>query len=163
MPYFEKENKFGTGRPPGARNRTTLWLEQLGQERIGKVVNTVGDKAEKGDMRAASLIFARVWPCRRGSLMEIDLPPVNSVDGIIQAQGELVACLARGEITAEEAASVSALLENQRRAIETGDLARRIEELERRKSQEPAAAGSDPLGDFIAGRDRADGNDGDAG
>lgn len=151
MPRFQKDNKFGTGRPPGARNQTTLWLEQLGHERVGKVVNTVGDKAEKGDMRACSLILARVWPCRRGSLMEIDLPPVNSVDGIIQAQSELVACLSRGEITAEEASSVSTLLENQRRAIETGDLAKRIEELERRKKKERKPGGGKSLAELILG------------
>lgn len=150
MPYFQKSNKFGTGRILGSRNQTTLWLEALGHDRIERVVGKVGDKAEEGDMRAASLVLARAWPARRGNPVELDLPAVDQADGIVKAQAELLACLSRGEVTPEEASSISNLLENQRRAIETSDHARRIEALERRRRKERRTDGGKSLAELMS-------------
>lgn len=162
MGQFRKGNKIGKGRPPGARNHATVWMEQLGEGQVDKVVKIVGECAVKGDMRAASLVLARVWPRRRGNPIEIDLPPVDEANGIVKAQAELVACLARGELTVEEAASISSLLENQRRAIETSDHARRIEELESRKKKERRPGGEKSLAELILDTSRMR-DDGDAG
>jgi hypothetical protein len=127
---FAKGQPAGPGRPRGSRNKATIWLDEIGLEGIESVINKVKDKANEGDMRAASIVLARAWPRRRGRTMTLELPPVDSADGVVRAQAELVARLADGEITPEEAASVSALLENQRRAIESQSLAGRIEALE---------------------------------
>lgn len=161
MSRFQKDNKFGTGRILGSRNQTTLWLETLGHDRIEKVVGKVGDKAEEGDMRAASLVLARAWPARRGNPVELELPPVDQVDGIVKAQAEVVACLGRGELTPDEASSISRVLENQRKAIETSDIARRIEELERRKKKERRPGGGKSLAELILDTPRV--RDDDAG
>lgn len=162
MPSFRKGNKFGQGRILGSRNQTTLWLDVVGHENIEKAIRKVGEKAVEGDMRAASVLLARAWPRRRGNPVEIDLPPVNEASGIVKAQAELVACVARGELTTEEAASISSLLENQRRAIETSDHARRIEELESRKKKERRPGGEKSLAELIVGTPRVR-DDGDAG
>lgn len=131
MPRFEKGNTFSTGRQKGARNLATRLLNELASEGIEDLLRVVKESAAKGDMRAASIVFARAWPSRRGNPIEIDLPAVDSAAGLVQAQATLVAAVAAGEVTTEEAASLSTLLENQRRAIETHDFARRLEALER--------------------------------
>ena len=130
MQRFEKGNKFGKGRIPGSRNQTTLWLDLLGHKTLENVIRKVGEKAENGNMRAASLVLDRASPRRRGAPVEIDLPAVDTAAGVAKAQAALVACLARGEVTPEEAAAISGLLENRRRAIESEELERRIEQLE---------------------------------
>ncbi len=140
MQRFEKGNKFGKGRIPGSRNQTTLWLDMLGHKTIENVIRKVGDKAENGDMRAASLVLERAWPRRRGHPVEIDLPPVDTAAGVAEAQAVLVACLARGEVTPEEAAAISGLLENRRRAIESEELERRIGQLEKKVKAETSVA-----------------------
>lgn len=90
----------------------------------------VKDCAGKGDMKAAAIVLARVWPRRRGRPLELDLPSVETPDGLVRAHAALIAALSRGELTPEEAASVGSVLETQRRAIETLDHERRLVELE---------------------------------
>jgi hypothetical protein len=49
----------------------------------------------------------------------------------VQAQAAVIAAMARGEVSPDEAAAIGAMLEHQRRAIETHDHERRIEELKK--------------------------------
>ena len=57
------------GRPPGAKNKTTLFKEVMQEgfekalvKKFPKVVEIVLNKALKGDMRAAKMLFDRVVP-----------------------------------------------------------------------------------------------------
>jgi thioredoxin-like negative regulator of GroEL len=143
MARFETGNTLGTGRPKGARNVATRLLNELASEGIEDLLRVVKESAAKGDMRAASIVFARAWPSRRGNPIEIDLPAVDSAAGLVKAQAALVAAVAAGEVTTEEASSLSTLLENQRRAIETHDFARRLEALERGRSTNPTLSPGD--------------------
>ena len=145
MPPFEKGNKFGLGRAKGSRNLSTQLLDELASDGLDKLVGKVKQCANDGDMRAASLMFGRVWPKRNGRLISLDLPPVDTAEGLVKAIAEVVACCARGEITAEEAAAISALLEGQRRAIETHDHARRLEALEDAHRRKGAPASGEEL------------------
>ena len=129
MPPFEKNNQFSTGRPRGARNKGSFWLEAVGGEGTEKVIRTVQKEAERGNMYAAALVLARTWPRRKGRPVELALPPVTDPGGLIGAQAAVIAAMARGEISPDEAASIAGVLETQRRAIETNDHARQIEEL----------------------------------
>lgn len=133
MPRFEKGATPGPGRPRGLRNKTNRWLDELGAQGTEEIIKVVNREARKGDMRAAWLMLSRTWPHRRGRPVEIDLPPVETPAGLIQAHAALVAALSKGEITPDEAASIGSVLETQRRAIETHDHERRIRELEEKK------------------------------
>jgi hypothetical protein len=103
-------------------------------------------------MRAASLMFGRVWPRRRGRLLTIDLPPVENSEGLVKAQAEVIACVVRGEVTPEEAAAISALLEGQRRAIETHDHGRRLEALEAAQRRKGEPSGQELMDKFFPPR-----------
>ena len=129
MPRYEKGQTPGPGRPAGSRNKSTIWLEELGREGIEKVIRTVQKEAENGNMYAAAIVLARTWPRRRGQPVEIDLPSVADTGGLVAAQAAVIAAMASGEISPDEAQSIAALLETQRRTIETNDHARQIEEL----------------------------------
>ena len=129
MPPFEKNNQFSTGRPRGARNKASVWREAVGGEGTEKVIRRVQKEAERGNMYAAALVLARTWPRRKGRPVELDLPPVTDTGGLIGAQAAVIAAMAKGEISPDEAASIAGVLETQRRAIETNDHARQIEEL----------------------------------
>ena len=132
MPRFEKGKPGGPGRPPGLRNKTTQLLDTIAKEGTERVIRTVQDKAEKGDMYAAALMLARTWPRRKGRPVEMDLPSVADTGGLVAAQAAVVAAMARGTLSPDEAVAVSSVLEIQRRAIETHDHERRISELENR-------------------------------
>ncbi len=142
MPRFEKGNRFSTGRQRGARNKSTLWLDELGRETTENVIRTVVEEAEKGDMRAASIVLARTWPHRRGRPVTLDLPDVATAGGIVQAQAAVIAAMAQGELTPDEAASVASVLEGQRRAIEMHDHEQRLQALEAKKEEAPSLWGT---------------------
>jgi hypothetical protein len=130
MARFVKGQKPGPGRPPGCRNKLTELIEGLAARRGENVLHAVWDKAEEGDMHAAGLLVPRLWPLRLGQAVTLDLPPVETSAGLIQAQAALVAAMARGEVTPAEAASIASVLETQRRAIETHEHTRLIKELQ---------------------------------
>ena len=130
MPRFTKGDPAGPGRPAGRRNKLTELVEELSGDGTVKLLRVVRERAEKGDMRAASIVLARTWPRRRGGIVPLDLPPVETSAGLIQAQAALVAAMARGEVTPAEAASIASVLETQRRAIETHEHTRLIKELQ---------------------------------
>ena len=132
MAKFEKGNRYSRGRPLGSRNKSTIWLDELGGEGTEKAIRAVTRKAADGDLRAASILLARTWARRRGRPVQIELPPIEKSADLAKAQGALVAAVSRGEITPDEGADISTLLEHQRRAVETAEHEARISELERR-------------------------------
>ena len=93
--------------------------------------------AKKGDRVALRLVVERLLP--RASLerrVEAVLPKVRKATDIAAAMGEIVARVADGSMSLEEAKAFGALLEVQRKAIETSELQVRIEALEAAKDQE---------------------------
>src|SRR5437763_6340817 len=116
MSRYQKGKPPGPGRPAGSRNKSTVWIDAVGREATEALIRTVVDAATGGDMRAASLVLARTWPHRRGRPVELDLPAVDQADGVVQAQAAVVAAMAAGELTPDEAAAFASVLENQRRA-----------------------------------------------
>ena len=138
MPRFAKGNQFSTGRQPGSRNKSTIELDGLATQSTEKLIGIVQGLAEDGDMRAASILLARTWPHRRSRPVTLDLPAVDTVGGLVQAQAALVAAMSRGEVTPDEAAAVGNVLEIQRRVLETHDHERRLQELEAERTARPA-------------------------
>jgi hypothetical protein len=130
MPRFEKANAFGAGRPKGRPNKSTSIFEEIGHEGVADVIRVVKQKAADGNLRAAAILLARTWPRGRGRPVVMDLPPVETTAGIVRAHAAVVALMAAGEITTDEAAAVGSVLETQRRAIETHDHERRLKALE---------------------------------
>jgi len=134
---YQKGKTGGPGRPPGSRNKATVLFEEIGHEGVAGVIRKVADAARDGNMRAASILLARTWPRGRGRPVVLDLPPVETTAGIVQAHAVVVALMAAGEITPEEAAAIGSVLETQRRAIETHDHEKRLQALEQVDGPDP--------------------------
>ncbi len=136
MPRYQKGKPPGPGRPPGSRNKSTLIFDALGRDGIEDTIRMVKRKAvEQESLRAATILLARVWPRARSRAVELDLPPVETAGGIVQAHAALIAAVAAGEVTPEEAAALSSLLENQRRSLETYDHEKRLQAWEAEKAR----------------------------
>lgn len=63
--------------------------------------------------------------------MQSDLPPMESADDTAHAAGAIVTAVAQVELTPLKGASVMGLVENYRRTLETSEMERRMDELER--------------------------------
>ncbi|MBS0642366.1 MAG: hypothetical protein JSS43_21085 [Proteobacteria bacterium] len=108
-------------------------LDRIGEANAQDIIDRVVQDAKGGDMRAAEIILRRAWPERKGRAVTIDLPQMVDADGVIAALAAVTRAVATGALTPDEGQALVGLLEAQRRAVETIDLAKRIEALERAK------------------------------
>jgi Family of unknown function (DUF5681) len=121
-----------SGKPKGARHRTTIAIEELMGDHGENVTLRVLERAIKhSDMTAARLVLERICPPRRGRPVKFKLPPITDVGSVLQAHAELLHLVATGALTAEEAEPISALLMAHVKGIETTEIAARLAEVER--------------------------------
>lgn len=118
------------GRVPGSRNRATVIAAQLLDGEAEALTRTAIDKALEGDTVALRICLERLVPPRKDAPISIAMPPVASAEDTVAASSAVLAAVAAGEITPEEAGRLMTLLTAHRSIIEVGDLERRITALE---------------------------------
>lgn len=130
------------GRPKGSRNRTTALCAQLLGDHAEDIMGKLIERARKGDGIALKLCVDRLIPARaaRDRTVDVELPDVAAVNDLVAAAAAVVDHAASGRITLSEAKEFMALLEGQRKLVETADLALRIEALEGRPAGGDAGA-----------------------
>ena len=120
------------GRKPGQRHRTTVMLEKLMDGDAAAIVKTVMAAALLGDMTAARMILDRVAPAAKDRLIIVDLPDTSTAEGVALAQSAIVSAVTGGQLLPSEGVILSDIVESRRRAIETNELALRIDAIEGR-------------------------------
>jgi hypothetical protein len=118
------------GKPHGARHRVTRAIELLMQGEHEKLTRIAIDKALDGDTSALRLCLDRIAPPRRDVPISIDLPPVRSAAEAAEASSAVLASVAGGEVTPDEAGRIMALLAAHKSIVAAGDLEQRIAALE---------------------------------
>ena len=135
---FLPGHSFGRGRPQGSRNKATLALDEIGEKIAPAVLGEVAAAAvRRGDMQAAALILARVWPVRRGGrpITDFKLPAIDTADDAVKACAEILRGVTDGRLTVDEGEALSRIVDTQRAALEHRDLERRLVEVEERELQ----------------------------
>jgi hypothetical protein len=121
----------------GSRNQATLVAESIIGEHLSDIVAAACRRAKEGSDRAQALIISRaVAPARRRPVT-IDLPETATLPDILAAHAEVTRLFAAGELTSEEAETVTGLLEAHRRTLETAEFARRLEAIEAELGLQP--------------------------
>ena len=118
------------GRRPGSRNLASQILDALAEGEAEAVLEAMVERAKQGDLKAAEIVLARAWPVRKGRPIALALPAVSTASGAAAAFAEVLAALAEGRLTPEEAAAVTALLEAHVRALEAAGRRRKHEKME---------------------------------
>ena len=120
------------GRKPGQRHKTTVMLEKLMEADSEAIVKAVMTAALSGDMSAARMILDRVVPPAKDRTLYLELPETATTEGVEMAQETVVRAVSNGQLRPSEGTILSNLLDSRRRAIETGELAQRIDAIEAR-------------------------------
>ena len=101
----------GPGRQPGSRNKRTRAAELLPADALPALYKALYDQALAGDTAAANALLARLDPLRKGAAVELPgLPPVGHATSAREASSRVVAMVASGELSAEEAKAVQELI-----------------------------------------------------
>lgn len=118
------------GRPKGARHKTTLAVEALLDGEHEALTRKAIEKALEGDTTALRLCLDRLAPARKDVPVSFTLPEIVCPADTVTASNAVLAAMAGGEITPDEAGRVMSLLTAHRAIVETSDLADRIAALE---------------------------------
>jgi hypothetical protein len=120
------------GRPAGSRSKASVALEALAEGEANEIVRAMIDKAKEGDTQAGRIILERVWPARKGARVTFVLPQVTTAAELPGAIAGVNKQVAEGDLSPDEGTLIVGLLDAQRRAIETNDLADRIAAIEQK-------------------------------
>jgi hypothetical protein len=105
------------GKKPGTRNRATALRAALADGEEKAAARIVIDKALSGDAVAARFIVDRLMPRPRSRTIELDLPAGAGAADILAASNATIAAMAAGEITPDEALTVTRVLDGRLRAL----------------------------------------------
>jgi hypothetical protein len=141
------------GRPPGTPNKVTVATRErieneadpigfLGAVMRGEPIKTapLKDGSNQVDafptidqrVSAARILADKLLPNAKSRPVAMDLPKVETPGDLVSALSAVIATMAEGQITPDEAAVIAGVIEQKRRVIETAELAARIEALEAR-------------------------------
>jgi hypothetical protein len=122
------------GKPKGTRHAATKLAEALIDGQATQLVQKAIEMALAGDPTAMRLVIDRLCPARRERTVDITLPSIKSATDLIAAAAALTEATAAGDITPGEAASLSTLVGNVAKAVETVEIVARLAKLEEQLS-----------------------------
>jgi len=132
-PFEPGQSGNPSGRPKGARNKTTLLVEALLDGQSEAITRKLLEKAVQGDMTAIRLCLERLLPPTHDRPVAFDLPPIeNATDARAASSAVLAACSA-GVLSPGEAAQVMALIATHVKIFEVHELEARTKALEEQK------------------------------
>jgi len=116
------------GRPRGTRNKATLRVEALLAGGEPRVTRGVAERAlDSGDPALLRYCLVRLLPPARRRRVELDLSPGNDADAL----ATIIRAMADGLVSPLEARDIARSIAARRPTVATGDLERRLAELER--------------------------------
>lgn len=119
-----------SGKPKGCGRLS--WFNTLIKDQREEILLSIVERAKNGNATAMELVASRMVP--------VFMPQDETVEieGFVEAKTRsekanlITTSVAKGEITPNQGAAVMASLEKESKINETDDLAKRIEELERK-------------------------------
>jgi hypothetical protein len=102
-------------------------LERSAEEMTNRLV----ELAVKGEFAALKFALARLVPPCRDTPVRFDLPPIDGADDTQRASSAILAAIAAGDLTPNEARSIMAMLVVHKDIVTAGDHERRLDEIEK--------------------------------
>ena len=131
MAAFQKgQSGNPRGRPVGARHKATLAAEALLDGEAEALTRKAIEAALDGDSVAMRLCLESIFPVRRSRPVQFAIPPLKSAADAGAVMAAIVEAVNAGEISPDEAAELSRLLEIFVNVFEVSDLERRLRVLE---------------------------------
>lgn len=119
------------GKPKGTRHKVTRAIETLLAGDAEALTRKCVEMALAGDGTAMRLCMERIAPAPKDTPVQFKLRPVKSVDDMMAAGSDIMAAMAGGQLSPDEAGRVLALLRTLGGLIEVADLNQRIAALEK--------------------------------
>lgn len=122
--------KGNPGKPHGSRHKATQAVRALIEGEAEQLTRKAVELALAGDVTALRLCIERLAPAPKDSPVPFKVPAMQTAADAAGALASIVAAVASGELTPGEAERIAALIDAWRKALETSELAARVEALE---------------------------------
>jgi hypothetical protein len=116
MPFQPGQSGNPAGRPRGARNNTTVLIEQLLEGDAEFIMRRLIAQAKAGNPRALSLLMPALLPKRKDRPIELELPTLEEASDAPRAIAAIIAAVCAGEVTPSEGTSLTRMVEAYVRA-----------------------------------------------
>ena len=126
--------KGNSGRPKGARNKTTQAIATLLDGEAEAITRQAIEMALDGDGLALRLCLERISPPRRDTPVDFELPTIQSSTDAATAGRSVLVAVADGNLTPLEATQVMGLIEGYRKLVESSEFEERLTKLELAKA-----------------------------
>ena len=146
MTFKKGTSGNAAGRPKGIPD-TRSTLRGLLEASAPKLIQRAIELALRGDGAALRLCVERLIPALKTTDQPTKLPTLATIDDLSAQGREVIAALAAGSVTPDEAATLMQTIAAQARITEVDELARRISALEAgsRATEEDTSDDGDPL------------------
>ncbi len=119
------------GRKKGVPNKVSRKVIERLAEHGDELLDVVLSKAAEGDMTALKLCLERLCPAMKEfPLPAVNLPDIEGPEDLPKATGALLQAASSGALTPSALAALSTALKVHVDAIQTADLAKRVQALE---------------------------------
>lgn len=118
------------GKPYGSRHRATQAVQALLDGEAEALTRKAVEMAMEGDPTALRLCIERLSPPPKDAPVTFPLPRMERSADAAGAVAAVVAAVACGDLTPTQGERIAGIIEAWRRAVETTELAARVEALE---------------------------------
>jgi len=118
------------GRPRGAKNKLTEFLEQIGEEQAPEILKKVAQQALAGDRTSQRMVLDRYCQPRKGRPVNVVMPPIETPEDLFAAIASIWTAICDGRLTPDEASALSVVVDRSIQAIQLHAIERRIKTLE---------------------------------
>jgi hypothetical protein len=126
------------GRPIGRRNKATVLVEQIFNEKLfgqdrkaDAIIAKTIELAENGDTACIRLCLDRILPVRKDRPVWFDLPEIKEARDAVKASAAIVEAVASGDLTPSEAAELSKVVDGYARTLQAAEFEARLAKLEK--------------------------------
>jgi biotin synthase-like enzyme len=112
-------------------------LDAVGQGEAAALTRKAIDLAKQGDTTALRLCIERILPARKDRPVSFNMPRIETVADSVKTAAAIATAVADGELTPMEAAELSKVVHGYAHAIETAELAARLDRLEQAQVWRP--------------------------
>jgi hypothetical protein len=130
MPFKPGKSGNPSGKPKGARNKTTLAMQSLLDGEAETITRKAVEMAKCGDSTAMRLVMERLIAPRKDRPVSFDMPEIKTPSDALVAATAIMRAVGESNLTPSEAAELSKVVENFTRVAESADLLERIKRLE---------------------------------
>jgi len=119
-----------SGRPKGARHKTTLAIEKLLDGEAETITRVAIERAKAGDMAAIRICLDRIAPPRKDRHIQFALPKMEKASDAVSASAAIVEAASSGDLTPSAAGDLMKIVETYARTLQAADFEARLERLE---------------------------------